>query len=155
MSALSYSETAAAPVTDTRIGQSRRNSGVENSLFEVNLETGIGRRIESGSAFTDNWILDRGGLEAARVFERSRAAALAIGQLRQAAADTSRVARQISLATQQQNAASDEVVLTVEDDGAGIGSGHARGGIVNMGERALDLGGSFEVGPGPDGTAPC
>jgi uncharacterized phage infection (PIP) family protein YhgE len=58
---------------------------------------------------------EEGSKEAVRVFERSRAAASAIAQLRQAAADTSRVARQISLATQQQNAASDEVVMTLRE----------------------------------------
>ncbi len=49
------------------------------------------------------------------MLERSRAAAAAIGDLREAAGDTSRVARQISLATQQQNAASDEVVMTLRE----------------------------------------
>jgi ABC-type transporter Mla subunit MlaD len=53
--------------------------------------------------------------EASRVLERSRAAAVAIEELRGASGDTSRVARQISLATQQQNAASDEVVMTLRE----------------------------------------
>lgn len=66
-----------------------------------------------------------------------------------------------------------EVVLTVEDDGTGITSGPAAayvdriniddphvdvntyavhvGGLVNMGERARDVGGSFAVGPAPAG----
>jgi signal transduction histidine kinase len=44
-----------------------------------------------------------------------------------------------------------EVILQVEDDGVGIDPNLARGGLVNMGERAHDLGGTFEVGPGPDG----
>ncbi|HEY7271928.1 MAG TPA: GAF domain-containing protein [Actinoplanes sp.] len=48
-------------------------------------------------------------------------------------------------------AAAGEVVLQVEDDGVGIDASLARGGLVNMGERAHDLGGTFEVGPGPDG----
>ena len=48
-------------------------------------------------------------------------------------------------------AAGDEAILQVEDDGVGCDPNLARGGIVNMGERAHDLGGSFEVGPGPDG----
>ncbi|MEU8233185.1 GAF domain-containing sensor histidine kinase [Actinoplanes sp. NPDC048967] len=43
------------------------------------------------------------------------------------------------------------VVLIVEDDGVGIDPGRARGGVVNMGERAHDLGGTFEVGPGVAG----
>ncbi|HEV8581635.1 MAG TPA: methyl-accepting chemotaxis protein [Thermoanaerobaculia bacterium] len=58
---------------------------------------------------------EEGSKEATRVLERSRAAADAIEELRRASADTSRVARQISLATQQQNAASDEVVMTLRE----------------------------------------
>lgn len=48
-------------------------------------------------------------------------------------------------------AANDEVVLQVEDDGVGMDPAMARGGVANMGERAHDLGGSFEAGPGPGG----
>jgi methyl-accepting chemotaxis protein len=58
---------------------------------------------------------EEGSKEAIRVLERSRAAAAAISELRHASGDTSRVARQISLATQQQNAASDEVVMTLRE----------------------------------------
>jgi methyl-accepting chemotaxis protein len=58
---------------------------------------------------------EEGSKEAIRVLERSRAAASAIEELRGASGDTSRVARQISLATQQQNAASDEVVMTLRE----------------------------------------
>jgi signal transduction histidine kinase len=47
--------------------------------------------------------------------------------------------------------AGDEAILQIEDDGVGFDPNLARGGIVNMGERAHDLGGSFEVGPGADG----
>ncbi|MFL6233084.1 MAG: methyl-accepting chemotaxis protein [Thermoanaerobaculia bacterium] len=58
---------------------------------------------------------EEGSKEAIRVLERSRAASSAIEELRGASGDTSRVARQISLATQQQNAASDEVVMTLRE----------------------------------------
>jgi len=58
---------------------------------------------------------EEGSKEAARVLERARAAASAIDELRSASGDTARVAREISLATQQQNAASDEVVLTLKE----------------------------------------
>jgi signal transduction histidine kinase len=44
-----------------------------------------------------------------------------------------------------------QVVLLVEDDGVGTDPGLARGGLVNMGERAGDLGGEFEIGPRADG----
>src|SRR5690348_3137192 len=43
------------------------------------------------------------------------------------------------------------VSLRVEDNGVGIAPGAARGGLLNMAERAHDLGGSFSAGPGPDG----
>lgn len=58
---------------------------------------------------------EEGSKEAGRVLERARAAAEAIDKLRGASSDTARVAREISLATQQQNAASDEVVLTLKE----------------------------------------
>ncbi|TDO37961.1 sensor histidine kinase [Paractinoplanes brasiliensis] len=48
-------------------------------------------------------------------------------------------------------AADGEVILQVSDNGAGLPPGAARGGLVNMAERAHDLGGSFDAGPGPDG----
>ena len=60
---------------------------------------------------------EEGNAEAAGVLDRARAAAAAIEQLRGASGDTARVAREISLATQQQNAASDEVVLTLKEVG--------------------------------------
>jgi methyl-accepting chemotaxis protein len=58
---------------------------------------------------------EEGSKEAGRVLERARSAASAIEDLRGASSDTARVAREISLATQQQNAASDEVVLTLKE----------------------------------------
>ncbi|HEX5758114.1 MAG TPA: methyl-accepting chemotaxis protein, partial [Thermoanaerobaculia bacterium] len=58
---------------------------------------------------------DEGSREAERVLERARAAAAAIEALRGAATDSARVAREISCATQQQNAASEEVVLTLKE----------------------------------------
>jgi methyl-accepting chemotaxis protein len=58
---------------------------------------------------------DEGSKEATRVLERAQAAAAAIEELRGASSDTARVAREISLATQQQNAASDQVVLTLKE----------------------------------------
>jgi methyl-accepting chemotaxis protein len=58
---------------------------------------------------------EEGSKEASRVLERAQSAAGAIEELRAASSDTARVAREISLATQQQNAASDEVVLTLKE----------------------------------------
>jgi signal transduction histidine kinase len=48
--------------------------------------------------------------------------------------------------------AGDDLVLLIEDDGVGLDPDRARTGIANMGERAQDLGGAFEIGPRPDGT---
>lgn len=58
---------------------------------------------------------EEGSKEAGRVLERTRAAAAAIDELKSSSVDTARVAREISLATQQQNAASDQVVLTLKE----------------------------------------
>jgi signal transduction histidine kinase len=43
------------------------------------------------------------------------------------------------------------LTVRVDDDGVGMDPGLARGGVVNMGERAHDLGGTFEVGRGENG----
>jgi len=45
---------------------------------------------------------------------------------------------------------SDELVLTVRDNGAGLTPGGRRSGLRNLEERALGLGGSLAVGPGDD-----
>jgi methyl-accepting chemotaxis protein len=58
---------------------------------------------------------EEGSKEAARVLERARSAAAAIAALRGALADTARAAREISLATEQQRTASDQVVLTLKE----------------------------------------
>jgi signal transduction histidine kinase len=49
-------------------------------------------------------------------------------------------------------ATSEEVVLSVEDDGIGFDESRARGGVVNMGERANDLSGTFEISRTTAGT---
>jgi signal transduction histidine kinase len=66
--------------------------------------------------------------------------------LREALANTARHA-QAGSARVSVRAADGEVVLCVEDDGIGIDPARARGGVANMGERAHDLGGTFEIGP--------
>jgi signal transduction histidine kinase len=70
--------------------------------------------------------------------------------LREALANVARHARAQSCRVTLR-AADGEMVLRVEDDGIGVDPALARGGIVNMGERAHDLGGSFDVTPAPDG----
>jgi len=71
--------------------------------------------------------------------------------LREALSNVARHAR-AQTARVSLRAGDGEVILRVEDDGVGIDPALARGGIANLGERAHDLGGSFEVGPAPDGT---
>ncbi|WP_433344275.1 GAF domain-containing protein [Streptomyces sp. CA-253872] len=46
----------------------------------------------------------------------------------------------------------DRVVLTVTDDGVGLGSARPTGGLLNMGSRAEQCRGSFRVDAGPDGA---
>ena len=69
----------------------------------------------AGSIRTTVVATEEGSKEAGRVLERARSAASAIEDLRGSSSDTARVAREISRATQQQNAASDEVVLTLKE----------------------------------------
>ncbi|HVT58781.1 MAG TPA: methyl-accepting chemotaxis protein [Thermoanaerobaculia bacterium] len=69
----------------------------------------------AGSIRTTVVATEEGSGEAGGVLERARAAARAIEELRRTSSDNARVARDISLATQQQNAASDEVVLTLKE----------------------------------------
>jgi methyl-accepting chemotaxis protein len=69
----------------------------------------------SGSIRATVVATEEGGKEGDRVLERARAAAAAIEELRGALATTARVAREISLATGQQQGASDQVVLTLKE----------------------------------------
>ena len=70
--------------------------------------------------------------------------------LREALSNAARHARATSVRVSLR-ADPSQVVLIVEDDGVGIDPARARGGVVNMGERAHDLGGSFEISRGPSG----
>ncbi|GLY04215.1 histidine kinase [Actinoplanes sp. NBRC 101535] len=71
--------------------------------------------------------------------------------LREALANVSRHANATAVRVSVR-AAGGELILQVEDDGVGIDPALARGGMVNMGERAHDLGGAFEIATRPDGT---
>ncbi|WP_030443315.1 GAF domain-containing sensor histidine kinase [Actinoplanes subtropicus] len=71
--------------------------------------------------------------------------------LREALANVARHA-QASRVRVSVRAGEHEVVLRVEDDGIGADPAGARGGIVNMSERASDLGGTFEITAGPNGA---
>jgi signal transduction histidine kinase len=74
-----------------------------------------------------------------------------VAVLREALANVARHAQARSVRVSVRVAAQ-EVILQVEDDGVGIDPSLARGGVVNMGERASDLGGAFEAVPRSDGT---
>lgn len=58
---------------------------------------------------------EEAGKETTRVLERSRSAAGSIAELRGALSNTARAAREISLATEEQRTASDQVVLTLRE----------------------------------------
>ncbi|MBG0561045.1 GAF domain-containing sensor histidine kinase [Actinoplanes aureus] len=74
-----------------------------------------------------------------------------IAVLREALSNVARHARARSVRVSVR-VTGDDVILQVEDDGIGIDPALARGGVVNMGERATDLGGAFEAVRRPDGT---
>lgn len=66
MSTYQFSGTAHRAAIDSRISGGRRDSGWQLSLFEVDLASGKGRMIESGTVNTDDWILDPAGRPVAR-----------------------------------------------------------------------------------------
>ncbi|MFI7602408.1 GAF domain-containing protein [Actinoplanes sp. NPDC049681] len=71
--------------------------------------------------------------------------------LREALSNIARHAR-ASTARISLRATGDEAVLSVEDDGVGFDPARARSGLVNMAERAHDLGGGFQVQARSDGS---
>jgi dipeptidyl aminopeptidase/acylaminoacyl peptidase len=66
MSTYHLTGTAFREEIGSRISGGRKDSGWELSLFEVDLKSGKGRMIESGSPFTDSWVLDAAGRPVAR-----------------------------------------------------------------------------------------
>jgi hypothetical protein len=66
MSTYHLTGTAFREEIGSRISGGRKDSGWELSLFEVDLKSGKGRMIESGSPFTDSFILDAAGRPVAR-----------------------------------------------------------------------------------------
>ncbi len=66
MSTYDWSATAQRDEIGSRISGGRKDNGWELSLFEVDLATGKGREIESGTPFTETWVLDRSGRAVAR-----------------------------------------------------------------------------------------
>nr|WP_244876737.1 GAF domain-containing sensor histidine kinase [Actinoplanes consettensis] len=70
--------------------------------------------------------------------------------LREALSNTARHAQASSVRVSAR-AADGEVLIRVEDNGIGTDPAAARGGLINMTERARDLGGSFAITPAPTG----
>jgi signal transduction histidine kinase len=70
--------------------------------------------------------------------------------LREALSNVARHARAGS-ARVSVRAADGQVIVRVEDDGAGTDDSHARGGLANLQDRARDLGGTFSIRPAAGG----
>lgn len=66
MSTWNFSETSHRSEIGSRLSGGREDRGYELSLFEVDTASGKGRLLESGSAYTSNWILDGRGRAVAR-----------------------------------------------------------------------------------------
>ncbi|MEJ0035730.1 MAG: S9 family peptidase [Gammaproteobacteria bacterium] len=66
MSTYDFSAAAARGATDSRLAGGRGDSGWTYSLFEVDIRTGAGRRIEQGNPFTSEWVVDNNGAAVAR-----------------------------------------------------------------------------------------
>ena len=130
---------------------------IRRSIFELRTPTGpSSMRTElheaaegAAQALGFRPVLDTSGPVDSAVPDDIKPEILAV--LREALSNIARHA-QATTARVSLRAANGEVVLRVQDDGVGFDPSSARGGIVNMGERAYDLGGTFEVGPPPAGT---
>jgi signal transduction histidine kinase len=70
--------------------------------------------------------------------------------LREALSNVARHARASSVRVSVR-AADGQVIISVEDDGIGADATQARGGLANLQDRAVDLGGTFDVRPGANG----
>jgi dipeptidyl aminopeptidase/acylaminoacyl peptidase len=66
MSTYNFSEIGYRSEMGSRIVGGSRDAGWELSLFEVDLKSGNGRMIESGTPYTSDWILDSAGRPVAR-----------------------------------------------------------------------------------------
>jgi len=128
---------------------------IRRSIFELRATVGTSLRTElheavSAAADTLGFrpVLDTSGPVDTAVPDDIAPELLAV--LREALANVARHAGATTVRVSVR-AAGNEVILQVEDDGVGMDPALARGGVVNMGERASDLGGSFEAGAGTGG----
>ncbi len=130
---------------------------IRRSIFELRTPTGPSslraelRETVEGAAEALGFrpVLDTSGPVDSAVPDDVKPEILAV--LREALSNIARHAEattaRISLRT-----AEGEAVLCVEDDGVGFDASRARGGVVNMRERAHDLGGTFDIGSASAGT---
>ncbi|MET0416272.1 MAG: GAF domain-containing sensor histidine kinase, partial [Actinoplanes sp.] len=128
---------------------------IRRSIFELRVPTGPSLRTElhdvvesATESLGFRPVLDTAGPVDTAIPEDVQPEVLAV--LREALSNIARHAH-ATCARISLRAAGGEATLCVEDDGVGVDPSRARGGIVNMQERAHDLGGSFEIGLGPDG----
>jgi dipeptidyl aminopeptidase/acylaminoacyl peptidase len=66
MSTLDYSEVKAKQQTGSRLNVGRKDEGWVSFVFQVDTRTGKGTPIESGTAFTHQWVVNRSGEPVAR-----------------------------------------------------------------------------------------
>jgi dipeptidyl aminopeptidase/acylaminoacyl peptidase len=66
MSTLDYSELKARQQTGSRLRVGRNDDGWVSYVFQVDTRTGKGTRVESGTAFTADWVVTRDGEPVAR-----------------------------------------------------------------------------------------
>lgn len=66
MSSWDFSATNHRQETGSHISSGRRHSGWTYNVYDVDTETGKGRRIAQGTAFTDDWVVDDQGEPVAR-----------------------------------------------------------------------------------------
>lgn len=128
---------------------------IRRSIFELRAPAGASLRGELGTAigtaaealgFTP--VLDVSGPVDSAVPDDVSPEILAV--VREALSNVVRHAR-ASTVRVSVHVADGRLSVGVEDDGIGADPARARGGVINMGERARDLGGTFEIGPGPAG----
>jgi dipeptidyl aminopeptidase/acylaminoacyl peptidase len=66
MSSLDFSEVHARQQTGSHLTVGRKDEGWVDQVFEVDTRTGKGKVIATGTAFTDDWVVDKSGKPVAR-----------------------------------------------------------------------------------------
>ncbi len=66
MSSYDFDLTAYRTQSGTRMSAGSKDQGWLHSLFEVSTRTGVGKKVETGSQYTETWLVDAAGHAAAR-----------------------------------------------------------------------------------------